>query len=80
MTYQSSLFEQRYSDGRFEVVAGFHVLDHVQHRGEVRRIFAGHGRVYFAMLCVTHSSIIRRGQDWKHFGLSRHPGTSASRP
>ncbi len=46
-----ALFDRRYADRQFDLIAGFHVLDGVQHLGEfideIRRILAPRGRVYF---------------------------------
>lgn len=73
---QGSIFDQRYPDGRFDFIVGFHVLEHVQDldtfMAEVRRILVPSGRVYAVVPCVTHRSAIRDGLNWRHLGPPGH--------
>jgi SAM-dependent methyltransferase len=74
--FAGSLADRRYSDGRWDFIVGFHVLEHVQHMdtfmSEVHRVLAERGRVYFVVPCVTHFSAVRAGTQWKLFGPPGH--------
>lgn len=72
----ASLEEKNYPDESFDLVVGFHVLEHVQEPNrfarEVHRILSPGGKFYLQVPCVTHWRARQAGKAWKAFGPPAH--------
>jgi SAM-dependent methyltransferase len=72
----ASLQDKNYPDGRFDLVVGLHVLEHVQNpvrfMREVHRVLSPAGRIYFQVPCVTYWRARLAGTRWKAFGPPEH--------
>jgi SAM-dependent methyltransferase len=72
----ASLADKSYPAGRFDVVVGLHVLEHVQNpirfMREVHRVLSPAGRIYFQVPCVTYWRARLAGTRWKAFGPPDH--------
>ena len=72
----SSVEDKIYPGGRFDVIIGMHVLEHVQDPNrfisEVHRILSPGGLIYFQVPCITHWRARLAGKNWKHFTPPGH--------
>lgn len=72
----SSVEDMKYADGRFDIVVGLHVLEHVQDPvrfiGEIRRILSARGRVYLQIPCPTYWRARLAGKTWRGFSPPFH--------